>query len=156
MRKKYLFSLSLLLLFCLGCIGLPAVLNAEPVTDGRISCSEEKLAAATQAGAAGMICYNNVPKEEISMAIENFTIPAVSVTFETGELLILGAAGGNVGKLTVSDEHVVIDNIDANKMSDFTFGLCPQFRACGQVMGLTVISIIKLIQYDAFAICLHF
>ena len=45
MRKKYLFSLSLLLLFCLGCIGLPAVLNAEPVTDGSISCSEEKLAA---------------------------------------------------------------------------------------------------------------
>ena len=48
----------------------------------------EKLAAAAAAGAVGMICYNNVPGDDVfSMAFDAMPIPAVSVTEAVGQAL---------------------------------------------------------------------
>lgn len=80
---------------------------------------QTKLNNAAAAGAAGMICYNNVPVEEISMAIEDFAIPAVSVTKESGEILAAGAVT-NKGTLNVSEDYVVIGNPEGYYMSDFS------------------------------------
>lgn len=48
----------------------------------------EKLLAARDAGAVGMICFNNEPGDEpFSMAFEEMPIPAVSITLADGERL---------------------------------------------------------------------
>lgn len=48
---------------------------------------DEKLKAAADAGAVGMICYNN-EEEEINMAFTAMPIPAVSVSMADGERLL--------------------------------------------------------------------
>ncbi|MBQ3125636.1 MAG: S8 family serine peptidase, partial [Clostridia bacterium] len=65
----------------------------------------EKLLAARDAGAVGMICYNNEAGDEvINMAFDEMPIPAVSITLAEGERL-LGLVG-EARTVTVSDDIV--------------------------------------------------
>ncbi|MCR5635969.1 MAG: S8 family serine peptidase [Clostridiales bacterium] len=79
---------------------------------------EEKLENAYDAGAAGMICYNN-QDGEISMQIESFEIPGISITQENGNILKANAED-KVGMLTVGKDYVPIKNKDSYNMSDFS------------------------------------
>lgn len=87
------------------------------VQRGEINFSE-KMHNAAVAGAAGMICYNNTDGD-ISMQIEEFEIPSVSITMASGKILADNAKN-KVGTLTVGDEYVPIRNNKAFQMSDFS------------------------------------
>lgn len=56
------------------------------VARGEISF-QEKLNAAAEAGAAGLLVYNNVPGE-LWMVLDDYRIPAASISLEDGEYLI--------------------------------------------------------------------
>lgn len=74
---------------------------------------EEKVENAANAGAIGCIVINNQPGV-ISMAIETFEIPAVSVLLNSVEVFLGGS------ELTVSTERNDVDNPLACQMSDFS------------------------------------
>lgn len=75
----------------------------------------DKLKNAAAAGAIAMICYNN-EEGVISMQIDEFPVPAISVQKVTGEALKACTSG----KLTVVDGLTLIDNDKAWLMSDFS------------------------------------
>lgn len=74
---------------------------------------EEKVENAANAGAIGCIVINNQPGV-ISMAIETFEIPAVSVAQDSAEIFTIN------DHLAVSDEMYTVDNPLALQMSDFS------------------------------------
>ena len=87
---------------------------------GTITFNDKKINAA-KAGAAAVIVFNNVAGK-ISMAIENYDIPAVSITLVDGEYL-----------LNLSENKITIDpslNIDvAGQASDFSsWGVTPDLK----------------------------
>ena len=87
---------------------------------GSISFNDKKINAA-KAGAVAVIVFNNVAGK-ISMAIENYDIPAVSITLVDGEYL-----------LNLSENKITIDpslNIDvAGQASDFSsWGVTPDLK----------------------------
>lgn len=76
---------------------------------------EDKVNAATQAGAAGIIIYNNV-SGEISMSIGSALAPACSISQDDGEMLVKAAEeNGGIGKITISRDQVA-----GPFMSDFS------------------------------------
>lgn len=95
--------------------------------EGKIACIsrgsitfEEKVENAYNAGAIGAIIYNN-QSGSISMAIETFEIPAVSVQQNAGAILAAGS-----GSLTVPEEMALIQNSAAFTMSTFSsWGVTP-------------------------------
>ncbi len=101
------------------------------VKRGEINFSE-KLENAAKAGAAAMICYNN-EEGVISMQLDEFPIPAVSVTMEVGA--VLEAAADK--KITVEAEMKIVDNNMAFTMSDFSsWGCTPDLKLKPQVSGV--------------------
>lgn len=76
---------------------------------------EEKADAAYAAGAIGCIVVNNQPGV-ISMAIETFEIPAISVPQDSAELFLNAAEK----KVYVSDEMFDLENPMACQMCDFS------------------------------------
>ena len=69
------------------------------IARGEINFSD-KVANAYQAGAIGVIIYNNEPGV-INMAVDNYFVPAVSITQVAGQHLVNNATDG-IGTLTVS------------------------------------------------------
>ena len=69
------------------------------IVRGEINFSD-KVANAYEAGAIGVIIYNNEPGV-INMSVDNYFVPAVSITQEAGQHLVSNATGG-IGTLTVS------------------------------------------------------
>ena len=57
------------------------------VARGEITFAE-KITYASEAGAAGIIIYNNIPDNDIVMAVDEIKIPAVSVSYEDGRKLL--------------------------------------------------------------------
>lgn len=90
-----------------NCKGKIAVVQRGDIT------FEEKADAAYAAGAIGCIVVNNQPGV-ISMAIETFEIPAVSVPQDSAEIFLAGS------KLTVSTDMYDMNNPLALQMSDFS------------------------------------
>lgn len=76
---------------------------------------EEKVEFAANAGAIGCIVVNNQPGT-ISMAIETFEIPAVSVEQSAADALI----GASEYKVETPDEKQYVENANAGLMSDFS------------------------------------
>lgn len=97
---------------------------------------EEKVEYAANAGAIGAIIYNN-EEGVISMQIETFEIPAISVTQTTGDALTAYAADNASPKLFVNDGLVVIDSDKAGTMSDFScWGTTPELTFKPQITGI--------------------
>ncbi len=79
-----------------GCLAL--------VRRGEITFTE-KLLAARDAGAVGMICYNNEAGDEVfNMAFDEMPIPAVSITLAEGERLL--AASGEARTITIATDRI--------------------------------------------------
>ena len=74
---------------------------------------EDKIRAATDAGAAGIVIYNNV-SGEISMSVGAATAPACSISQDDGEALV-AAANGKTGTISVHRSQVA-----GPFMSDFS------------------------------------
>ncbi len=97
---------------------------------------EEKVENAFNAGAIGAVVYNN-QEGEISMAIETFEIPAVSITQEAGKAMIQYAKENDAPKLFVNKGVVVFDNDKALLMSDFSnWGPTSEFTFKPQLTGV--------------------
>ena len=79
----------------------------------------EKLANAAAAGAAGMICYNNTDGY-ITMEIDEYPIPAVSVTQAAGQALIAQADSKGSGKLTICEDPILVASEEGGLMSTFS------------------------------------
>ena len=79
----------------------------------------EKLANAAAAGAAGMICYNNTDGT-ITMEIDEYPIPAVSVTQAAGQALIAQADSKGSGKLTVCEDPILVASEEGGLISTFS------------------------------------
>lgn len=91
---------------------------------------EEKVEAAAEAGAIGVIVYNHTAGESISMAIETFEVPAVSIGLEDGVAMI----DGEDKTIFVSEELTIIENPNAMLMSDFSaFGVAPDLTVKPQL-----------------------
>lgn len=76
---------------------------------------EEKVEFAANAGAIGCIVVNNQPGV-ISMAIETYEVPAVSVEASAEDALV----NATVFELTVPSEKEYVENANAGLMSDFS------------------------------------
>lgn len=104
---------------------------------------EEKVENAANAGAIGAVVYNNADGT-ISMSIETFEIPAVSVQQDAGAALIAAASNG-VGSFELPEEMVDVANENAGLMSDFSswgvtsdLRLKPQLTAPGGMIYSSV------------------
>lgn len=76
---------------------------------------EDKIKSATNAGAAGIIIYNNV-SGEISMSVGSAVAPSCSISQDDGEMLFEAAnQNGGVGKISISRDQVA-----GPFMSDFS------------------------------------
>ncbi len=92
----------------------------------------DKLVNAANAGAIAMICYNN-DTGNISMQIDSFPIPAISVTQEAGALLTTSTTK----KLTVETEKQFFENEYGFYMSDFSsWGCTPDLKLKPQITGV--------------------
>ena len=78
-----------------------------------------KLQNAYNAGAAGMICYNN-QAGQINMSIATFYAPAVSITQAAGAALIAAADENGIGTLHVNEDLAICGNPTYGTMSDFS------------------------------------
>lgn len=76
---------------------------------------EEKVENAANAGAIGCIVVNNQPGS-ISMAIDTYEIPAVSVEQYAADYLI----GATETKMEISEDKEYVENSNAGLMSDFS------------------------------------
>ena len=95
---------------------------------------EEKIENAANAGAIGCIICDNVAGLPISMQIETFEIPAVSVVYEVGEYM----KSLESKTFSVPEGMVDIENPEAGFMSDFSnwgpdpmLGINPNFTSVG-------------------------
>ena len=79
---------------------------------------QEKVLNAAAAGAIGAIIYNN-QAGVISMAIDDYPIPAVSILKDDGDFLISIAADG-VGVMSFPEEKVLLQSDTAWEMSSFS------------------------------------
>ncbi|KAI7848224.1 peptidase S8/S53 domain-containing protein [Circinella umbellata] len=87
----------------------------------RGTCSfDEKAIQLSEAGAAGVIIYNNEPNQDIlAPSLVNARIPVVAVTYETGETLKVLIQQGNA-KLTFAGKEEVHKSFTGNTVSDFS------------------------------------
>ena len=91
---------------------------------------EEKVEAAAKAGAVGVIVYNHTAGESISMLIETFEVPAVTIGYEDGEEMI----AGEDKTIFVSEEMATIENPNAWQMSQFSgYGVAPDLTVKPQL-----------------------
>ena len=87
------------------------------VKRGAITFSE-KVNNAKAHGAVGVIIYNNVGTDLISMAIDDKTFPAIGASLADGEKLEETAAAGKTVDLKFSSQ--LVTNGSSGKMSDFS------------------------------------
>lgn len=93
---------------------------------------EEKLEFAYNHGAIGMVCYNNTAGS-ISMAIDTFEAPAVSVLQSAYDIL----ASNPSKTFTIPGEAVKIPSETAYLMSDFSsWGVTPDLKLKPQITGI--------------------
>ncbi|MBT9002874.1 S8 family serine peptidase [Lactobacillus delbrueckii subsp. bulgaricus] len=78
----------------------------------------EKVANAKEAGAAGIVIYNNNDDGLLSMSLDDKTFPTLGMSKADGEVLAKAAKEGKSIKLKFGT--ALIDNSSAGKMSDFT------------------------------------
>lgn len=93
---------------------------------------EEKVENAANAKAIGAVVYNN-EEGAISMAIETFEIPAVSVEMTAKDAFNAAADG----TFFVYDGMVKVDNVNAGLMSDFScWGPTPELTFKPEITGI--------------------
>ncbi|KAG2222318.1 hypothetical protein INT45_001581 [Circinella minor] len=100
---------------------IPANVKGNLALVQRGTCSfDEKAIQLGEAGAAGVIIYNNEPDQEIlAPSLVNARIPVVAVTYETGETLKALIQQGNA-KLTFAGKEEVHKSFTGNTVSDFS------------------------------------
>ncbi|MBR6594041.1 MAG: S8 family serine peptidase [Clostridia bacterium] len=92
---------------------------------------QSKLQYAANHGALAMICYNNQAGDVI-MHIDNFMIPAVSVSQEAGEIFI----NATEKKVYVAEEQALIKE-ESIVMSDFSsWGVTPDLKLKPEITGI--------------------
>ena len=118
------------------------------VSRGEISF-EEKVEFAYNAGAIGCIVVNN-DETRMSMSIETFEVPAVSVMITTRDIFLAAPEG----QLTVADGPVDVENPDGWMMSEFSnWGTSPSLTldpTLSSVGGMVYSSVID--GDDAYAV----
>ncbi len=109
----------------------------------------DKLLNASNHGAIGIIVYNNQPGT-ISMAIENYVIPAVFITQEDGKKL-LSVADKIV---TVTSDSGIFPDDNANQSSDFSsWGVTPDLKLKPEISapGENIYSTLPFNQYGSMS-----
>lgn len=104
---------------------------------------EEKVQNAAEAGAIGIIIYNN-QAGQIGLLIDTYEVPAVAIEQAHGEALVAAATDG-IGTINVPADKEIVDNVNAGKMSDFSgwgttsdLKLKPQITAPGGMIYSSV------------------
>ena len=94
---------------------------------------EEKVQYAAEAGAVGVIVCNN-QDGRISMSIETFEIPAISVTVDTRALFLAGEAGDTI---YIPEGKTYVENPDGWMMSEFSnWGTSPMLTIDPTLTGV--------------------
>lgn len=110
----------------LNVAGKIAVVNRGGITH------TEKLSAAAQNGAAGLICYNDRPGM-FYVEYDNYVIPSAAITMQSYQVL----KNAPTKQFTVSMSAVPVDNYRAGRMCDFSsWGVTPDLLLKPNITGI--------------------
>ncbi|KAI8321006.1 subtilisin-like protein [Martensiomyces pterosporus] len=112
----------------LGCNNFTMSLAGKIALISRGSCTfTQKAQNAQNAGAIGVLIYNNVEGIMSPSVTAPVTIPAVIITMEDGQYILTGLSNGNVTVKAPKSEVVTAPSTTGGQMSDFSsYGPSPE------------------------------